>query len=106
MKQTGDQWRSQFMDYLAGERGYSQHTIRNYAADLDLFNASLAKDLLGGSADDIRQFVLGCWTEAYHRRLQDGGFRQSGVFTSSSLGKGRSLKIRRATSMARKHSKR
>jgi integrase family protein with SAM-like domain len=47
VRQTGDQWLSQFMDYLAGERGYSQHTIRNYAADLDLFNASLAKDLLG-----------------------------------------------------------
>ena len=59
MRQTGEQWLSQFMDYLTGERGYSTRTISNYAIDLNQFKDSLAKDLLAGSADDIRKFVLG-----------------------------------------------
>jgi integrase/recombinase XerD len=59
VRQTGEQWLSQFMDYLTGERGYSTRTISNYAIDLNQFKDSLAKDLLAGSADDIRKFVLG-----------------------------------------------
>jgi site-specific recombinase XerD len=59
MRQTGERWLSQFMDYLAGERGYSKHTISAYEADMDQFKEVLAKDLLDASTDDVRTFVLG-----------------------------------------------
>jgi integrase/recombinase XerD len=58
-RSAGEAWLSQFMDYLIGERGCSQYTIRAYKATLDEFKESLAKDLLAGTTDDIRKFVLG-----------------------------------------------
>jgi site-specific recombinase XerD len=51
--------RAQFIDYLTAERGYSEHTISAYQSDLDQFSATLTKDLLGASTDDIRKFILG-----------------------------------------------
>jgi hypothetical protein len=39
MTQTGDRWLSQFMDYLAGERGYRRGA----------FNGAAALALMGGN---------------------------------------------------------
>jgi site-specific recombinase XerD len=40
------------------ERGYSAHTISAYESDLDQFQKALLKDLLLGTTDDIRKFIL------------------------------------------------
>src|SRR4029077_18296908 len=54
-----DTWLSQFLECLAGEHGYSQHTIDAYKADLARFQSALGKDFRAASPDDIRQFILG-----------------------------------------------
>lgn len=51
---------AQFMEYLATERRYSEHTLSAYQSDLDQFSAALAKDPLSASTDEIRKFVRGC----------------------------------------------
>jgi integrase/recombinase XerD len=51
---------AQFMEYLATERRYSEHTLSAYKSDLDQFSEALAKDPLSASTDDIRKFILGC----------------------------------------------
>ena len=50
-------WRACFIEYLAAERGYSEHTIKAYEADLEQFSEGLGKELLSASVDDIRQFI-------------------------------------------------
>jgi integrase/recombinase XerD len=51
-------WHAQYFEYLTGERGYSTHTIDAYRSDLEQFQEALAKDLLRGTSDDIRKFIL------------------------------------------------
>jgi site-specific recombinase XerD len=56
--QSGADWLTQFFQYLTGERGYSSHTISAYELDLKQFRKALVKDLLQGTTDDIRNFIL------------------------------------------------
>jgi integrase/recombinase XerD len=51
---------AQFMEYLATERRYSEHTLSAYESDLGQFSEGVAKDPLSASTDDIRKFILGC----------------------------------------------
>jgi site-specific recombinase XerD len=57
---SAEDWISQFFGYLREERGYSEHTLSAYESDLDQFKASLGKDPLKASTDEIRKFVLAC----------------------------------------------
>jgi site-specific recombinase XerD len=60
MSKSGIDWRGRFLDYLTSERRYSEHTMSAYQSDLNQFSATLAKDLLIASTDEIRKFILGC----------------------------------------------
>jgi integrase/recombinase XerD len=55
---SGTDWLMQFFQYLTGERGYSANTISAYESDLAQFQRALVKDLLQGTTDDIRKFIL------------------------------------------------
>ena len=50
----------QFLEYIAGERGYSPHTVEAYGLDLEQFKRSLRKSLLRASSHDIRKHVARC----------------------------------------------
>ena len=50
----------QFLEYIAGERGYSPHTVDAYGLDLEQFKRSLRKSLLKASPHDIRKHVARC----------------------------------------------
>lgn len=56
---SGSDWFRHFLDYLSGERGYSEHTLSAYKSDLNRFKDAMSKDLLAVSTDDVRGFVLG-----------------------------------------------
>jgi integrase/recombinase XerD len=58
-KRSGADWLTQYIEYLTGELGYSGHTIAAYESDLNQLEETLTKDLLLGTSDDIRKFILG-----------------------------------------------
>lgn len=60
VKKSAAEWLKEYLDYLTGERGYSENTINAYRSDLEQFREALARNLLTASTEDIRRFVLFC----------------------------------------------